>query len=188
FLLEFVRLEGHGDFAQATCFCGEANPVFQCEDCHGTDLMCHTCTVCVHERQPLHRMECWNGTSFQVTTLKALGVHFQLGHPIGIRCINPKSASNNDFVILDCNGVHEVRLDFCGCESAQPHITQLLRVRLFPSTTTDPKSAATFRVLEYFQMLSFESKASVWEFYNTVAHLTDNTGICVLKVGNMSYV
>ncbi|KAG2097772.1 uncharacterized protein F5147DRAFT_747450 [Suillus discolor] len=143
--------------------------------------MCHTCTVCVHERQPLHRMECWNGTSFQVTTLKALGVCFQLGHPIGIRCINPMSASNNDFVILDCNGVHEVRLDFCGCESAQPHITQLLRVCLFPSTTTDPKSAATFRVLEYFQMLSFESKASVWEFYNTVARLTDNMGIWVPK-------
>ncbi|KAG2040473.1 hypothetical protein BDR03DRAFT_830696, partial [Suillus americanus] len=148
----------------------------RCKDCHGTDLMCHTCTLCVHERQPLHRMECWNTYSFQVTTLKALGFHFQLGHPIGIRCINPKSASNNDFVVLDCNGVHEVGLDFCGCESAQPHITQLLRVRLFPSTTTDPKSAATFRVLEYFQMLSFESKASVWEFYNTVARLTDNTG------------
>ncbi|KAG2029346.1 hypothetical protein BDR03DRAFT_936849 [Suillus americanus] len=152
-----------------------------CKYCHGTDLMCHTCTLCVHERQPLHRMECWNGYSFQVTTLKALGFRFQLGHPIGIRCINPKSASNNDFVVLDCNGVHEVRLDFCGCKSAQPHITQLLRVRLFPSTTTDPKSAATFRVLEYFQMLSFKSKSSVWEFYNTVARLTDNTGTRILK-------
>ncbi|KAG1732422.1 uncharacterized protein EDB91DRAFT_1238762 [Suillus paluster] len=138
------------------CFCGKANPIFWCEDCHGTDLMCHTCTVCVHERQPLHRMECWNGTSFQVTTLKALGVRFQLGHPI-------------------------VGLDFCGCESAQPHITQLLCVHLFPSTTTDPKSAATFHVLEYFQMLSFKFKASVWEFYNTIARLTDNTGILVLK-------
>jgi hypothetical protein len=84
--------------------------------------------------------------------------------------------------------VHEVGLDFCGCESAQPHITQSLHVHLFPSTTTDPKSAATFCVLEYFQMLSFKSKSSVWEFYNTVARLTDNTGICVLKVGNMSYV
>ncbi|KAG1775334.1 hypothetical protein EV702DRAFT_1180336 [Suillus placidus] len=30
-------------------------------------------------------------------------------------------------------------------------------------------------------MLSFESKASVWEFYNAVARLTDNTGIRVLK-------
>ncbi|KAG1878448.1 hypothetical protein C8R48DRAFT_745161 [Suillus tomentosus] len=167
FLLEFLHLEGRGDFAQATCFCGKANPMFRCEDCHGTDLMCHTCTLCVHERQPLHRIECWNGTSFQVTMLKALGVRFQLGHPIGIQCINPKSASNNDFVVLDCNGVHEVGLDFCGCRSAQPHITQLLRVRLFPSTTTDPKSAATF--------------SSVWEFYNTVARLTDNTGIRVLK-------
>ncbi|KAG1847185.1 hypothetical protein DFJ58DRAFT_717237 [Suillus subalutaceus] len=142
--------------------------MFRCEDCHGTDLMCHTCTLCVHERQPLHRIECWNGTSFQVTTLKALGVRFQLGHPVGIQCINPKSASNNDFVVLDCNGVHEVGLDFYRCESAQPHITQLL-------------CPLHFSVLEYFQMLSFKSKASVWEFYNTIARLTDNTGIRVLK-------
>ncbi|KAG1814844.1 hypothetical protein EV424DRAFT_1473281 [Suillus variegatus] len=135
------------------CFCREAGPMYRCQDCHGAEL-------------------CWNGTSFQTTTLKALGVRFQLGHPIGVQCVNPIPTFNNDFVILDYNGVHE---------SAQPHITQLLRVRLFPTTTLDPKSAATFRVLEYFQMLSFESKVSVWEFYNTVARLTDNTGTRVLK-------
>ncbi|KAG1809885.1 uncharacterized protein HD556DRAFT_1428132 [Suillus plorans] len=101
-------------------------------------------------------LQCWNGTSFQTTMLKALGVRFQLGHSI-------------------------VGLDFCGCEFAQPHITQLLHVRLFPATTGDPKSAATFHVLEYFQMLSFESKVSAWEFYNMIARLTDNTGTRVLK-------
>ncbi|KAG2035192.1 hypothetical protein BDR03DRAFT_868408 [Suillus americanus] len=69
----------------------------------------------------------------------------------------------------------------CHSESAQPHITQLLCVHLFPATTLDPKSAATFCMLEYFQMLSFESKVSAWEFYDTIAFLTDNTGTCVLK-------
>ncbi|KAG1756383.1 uncharacterized protein EDB91DRAFT_1233212 [Suillus paluster] len=150
--------------------------MYRCQDCHGAELMCPTCAVHIHKRQPFHRIECWNGTSFQITTLKALGAHFQLKHPIGVQCINLIPAFNNDFVILDCNGIHEVGLDFCGCESAQPHIIQLLRVRLFPATTSDPKSAATFRVLEYFQMLSFESKVSVWEFYNTVACLMENTG------------
>ncbi|KAG1887643.1 hypothetical protein F4604DRAFT_1674832 [Suillus subluteus] len=127
FLLEFIRLEGHGDLAQT----------------------------------------CWNGISFQTTMLKALGVRFQLGHPIGVQCVNPIPTFNDDLVILDYNGVHEVGLNFCGCESAQPHITQLLRVHLFPTTTLDPKSAATF--------------LSAWEFYNTVARLTDNTGTHVLK-------
>ncbi|KAG2046999.1 hypothetical protein BDR06DRAFT_1014253 [Suillus hirtellus] len=181
FLLEFIHLEGCGDFAQAVCFCGEAGPMYWCQDCHGVELVCLSCTLHIHKRQPLHRIECWNGTSFQTTMLKALGVRFQLGHPIGVQCVNLIPTFNDDFVILDYNGVHEVGLDFCGCESAQPHITQLLRVCLFPATTLDPKSAATFRMLEYFQMLSFESKVSAWEFYNTVAHLTDNTGTHVLK-------
>ncbi|KAG1797309.1 uncharacterized protein HD556DRAFT_1431085 [Suillus plorans] len=151
----FIRLEGRSDFAQAACFCGEAGPMYRCQDCHGAELVCLSCTLHIHERQPLHRIECWNGTSFQTTMLKALGVRFQLGHPIGVQCVNPIPTFNDDFVILDYNGVHEVGLDFCG--------------------------SATFRVLEYFQMLSFESKVSAWEFYNTVARLTDNTGTRVLK-------
>ncbi|KAG2047074.1 hypothetical protein BDR06DRAFT_985327 [Suillus hirtellus] len=177
----FIHLEGCGDFAQAVCFCGEAGPMYWCQDCHGAELVCLSCTLHIHKRQLLHRIECWNGTSFQTTMLKALGVCFQLGHPIGVQCVNLIPTFNDDFVILDYNGVHEVGLDFCGCESAQLHITQLLRVCLFPTTTLDPKSAATFCVLEYFQMLSFESKVLAWEFYNTIAHLTDNTGTHVLK-------
>ncbi|KAG2033227.1 hypothetical protein BDR03DRAFT_985153 [Suillus americanus] len=39
----------------------------------------------------------------------------------------------------------------------------------------------TFRALEYFQILSFELKASALEFYHTVIHLTDNTGIHIPK-------
>ncbi|KAG1871548.1 hypothetical protein F4604DRAFT_1881169 [Suillus subluteus] len=128
----FLRLEGCGDFAHATCFCGEADPMYRCQDCHGAELLCPTCAVHIHKRQPLHRIEVF-------------------------------------------------RLDFCGCKSAQPHIIQLLRGRLFPATTSDPKSAATFRVLEYFQMLSFESKVLAWEFYNTVACLTENIGTHVPK-------
>ncbi|KAG1740984.1 hypothetical protein EDB19DRAFT_1895282 [Suillus lakei] len=163
------------------CSCGEAGPMYRCQDCHGAELVCLSCALHIHKRQPLHMIECWNGTSFQTTTLKALGVRFQLGHPIDVQCINPIPTFNNNFIILNYNSVHEVGLDFCGCKSAQPHITQLLCVRLFPITTLDPKSAATFRMLEYFQMLSFESKVLAWEFYNTIAHLTDNTGTCVLK-------
>ncbi|KAG2125960.1 hypothetical protein DEU56DRAFT_872983 [Suillus clintonianus] len=155
--------------------------MYRCQDCHGGELMCPTCAVHIHERQPLHRIECWNGTSFQITTLKTLGARFQLGHPIGVQCINLIPAFNDDFVILDCNGIHEVGLDFCACQSAQPHIIQLLCGHLFPATTSDPKSAATFRVLEYFQMLSFESKGSAWEFYNTVVRLTENIGTHVPK-------
>ncbi|KAG1902460.1 uncharacterized protein F5891DRAFT_978759 [Suillus fuscotomentosus] len=103
-------------------------------------------------------------------------------HGIELVCRhNPTPPLNDDFVIVDVNGVHAIALDFCGCQTAQLHVTQLLQVRLFPATTIKPKTATTFRVLEYFQILSFKSKVSALEFYQTVARLTDNTEWHFLK-------
>ncbi|KAG1888123.1 hypothetical protein F4604DRAFT_1877330 [Suillus subluteus] len=174
---EFLRLEGRGDYSQDICACGEEAATYRCQDCHGCELFCHLCMIRIHDRHPLHRMEQWDGISFYSVTLKSMGIRLQLGHASGVRCINPLTAHNDDFVIIDYNGIYEVGLDFCGCAYAEPHIIQLLRVRLFPATTVDPKTAATFWALEYFQMLSFESKVSAFEFYKTAARLTDNTGI-----------
>ncbi|KAG2739545.1 hypothetical protein P692DRAFT_20755538 [Suillus brevipes Sb2] len=181
FLEEFLRLKGRGDYSQDTCACGEVVATYRCQDCHGCELFCHLCMIRIHDRLPLHRMEQWDGISFYSVTLKSMGIRLQLGHASGVRCINPLTAHNDDFVIIDYNGIYEVGLDFCGCAYAEPHIIQLLRVRLFPATTVDPKTAATFRVLEYFQMLSFESKVSAFEFYKTAARLTDNTGLHIPK-------
>ncbi|KAG2126330.1 uncharacterized protein EDB93DRAFT_1243843 [Suillus bovinus] len=171
FLEEFIRLEGRGSDTQDTCCCSsDESPLYRCRDCHGTELW-----------QLFHRIEYWNSSFFQRTSLKSLGLHIQLGHRIGIRCNNPIPASNNDFVVIDVNGVHVIGLDFCRCEVAHPHVTQLLRVRLFPATTVRPKTAATFCALEYFQILSFESKSSALQFYHTIVRLTDNTGIHIPK-------
>ncbi|KAG1744823.1 hypothetical protein EDB19DRAFT_1894525 [Suillus lakei] len=178
---EFLRLEGRGDYSQDLCVCGEEAPIYRCQDCYGPELFCHLCVVRIHERQPLHKIKRWDGISFHDITLKSMGIRLQLGHTSHSCCDNPLPAFSDDFIIIDYNGIYEVGLDFCGCASAQPHIIQLLRVRLFPATTVDPKTAATFRALEYFQMLSFESKASAYEFYKTAARLTDNTGIHVPK-------
>jgi hypothetical protein len=86
---------------------------------------------------------------------------------------------------VDNSGIHEVALDFCGCGTMQTHVKQLLRARLFPATVTDPKTAATFRVLEQFHLLSFESKASAFEFYQALARLSDNVGIDPPKVSSL---
>lgn len=115
-------------------------------------------------------------------TLKSLGLRIQLGHTVHDSCVNPSAAFADGFVVVDINGVHEVGLDFCNCETAKPHFTQLLRYRWFPATVEHPKTAATLRVLQHFHLLMFESKASVFEFYNTLARLTDNTGLFTPKV------
>jgi hypothetical protein len=101
-------------------------------------------------------------------------------------CPNPENAFNNDFTVIDSDGIHPVSLDYCGCQLATSKTTQLLRARLFPSTVVDPKTAATFRVLETFQMLSFTSKVSAFEYYRSLSRRTDNTGTCPPPVSNMS--
>jgi len=85
-------------------------------------------------------------------------------------------------VVLDVNGIHEVGVDFCDCEKSKPEFIQLLHFGWFPASVDCPKTAATFSVLKHFQLLNFKSKASPFEFYNTLARLTDNTGLSTPKV------
>ena len=126
-------------------------------------------------------LQIWNGNYFERTSLKALGLRIQLGHRDNTICILPIPAFNDDFVVLDDHGVHEVNLDFCGCSHAQPHTTQILRRGWYPATVYHPKTAATFRLLERFQLLTFESKTSGYEFYYSLARETDNISTYLVK-------
>jgi hypothetical protein len=105
-----------------------------------------------------------------------------LGHQIGNPCSNPKAAAGDHFVVIDTNGIHTVGLDYCSCESAQHPTTQLLRARWFPATNIAPNTAATFNVLEHFHLLTFESKASVFEFMHTLMRRTNNIDIMDVPV------
>ncbi|KAF8874974.1 hypothetical protein BD779DRAFT_1613491 [Infundibulicybe gibba] len=179
YLSELLRLEGRDpQVLKELCDCGTplATPIYRCDDCMDIRMFCKDCTVQRHWGLPFHYIKEWNGSHFVRVALKSLGLRYQLGHPIGERCTNPARSFNNDFVVVDTDGIHEIALDFCDCQISQSHQIQLLRSRLFPATTTYPRTAATFRVLEYFQLLSFMSKVSCFEFYHTIARRTDNTG------------
>ena len=63
-----------------------------------------------------------------------------------------------------------------------PLISQLLCFAWFPATSSRPKTVATFRMLKQFHMISLESKMSVYEYYNSLAKLVDNTGLIEVKV------
>jgi len=144
--------------------------------------MCCSCLVLVHQRYPLHRVEHWTEDCyFEKTNLKKLGLRIQLGHRAWEKCRNSVQAAGDDFVVLDVNGIHD-GLDFCNCETSKPAFIQLLRYGWFPASVDRPKTAATLSVLKNFQMLNFESKASPFEFYNTLARLTDNTRLSTPKV------
>ncbi|TFK78062.1 hypothetical protein K466DRAFT_446088, partial [Polyporus arcularius HHB13444] len=51
----------------------------------------------------------------------------------------------------------------------------------FPATSVNPKTAATFGLLEMFHTLSGQSKLSAFEYYAALARRTDNTGTCPPK-------
>ncbi|KAJ7797170.1 hypothetical protein B0H14DRAFT_2271569, partial [Mycena olivaceomarginata] len=105
-------------------------------------------------------------------------VRIQLGHPLGERCPNPARAWRglDDFVIVGSHTIDEVGLDYCDCASVKAKPIQLLRMRLYPATGTNPRSAATFACLRRFSHMTLESKCSAYEFYNSLARETNNTG------------
>lgn len=80
-----------------------------------------------------------------------------------------------------------MNLSYCGCGATpKSQAEQLLERRLYPATVVNPKTAATFRVLELFEILQYESKLSTYEFYQTISRLTDNTGLHEPKVRTWS--
>ncbi|PBK94132.1 hypothetical protein ARMGADRAFT_1045928 [Armillaria gallica] len=92
-----------------------------------------------------------------------------------VKCILPVVIKS--FVVIDVDGIHTVQMGFCNCTQCIEQHVQLLRSHLWPMTTIYPQTAATFRVLHLFQVLSFMSKVSAYEFYHTLAWLSDSTGL-----------
>ncbi|RXW17407.1 hypothetical protein EST38_g8431 [Candolleomyces aberdarensis] len=180
YLQALITFEGRGEQSVKTCSkCAKMNPsLYRCSSCLSSEFLCNTCIVSSHRETPLHRIKFWNGTFLEKTSLKTLGLRIQLGHVVGEECPYPIAARADDFVIIDIDAIHSVGLDFCECgKTANSQYLQLLQHRFYPATSDQPKSAATFRLLEVFEILQYESKLSVYEFYQAVARLTDNTGL-----------
>ena len=60
-----------------------------------------------------------------------------------------------------------------------------MRRRLFPATTLDPQTAFTFSVLKSSQLLSLQSKLSLYDYYSCIEMLTDATGAADINVGRL---
>lgn len=118
----------------------------------------------------------WNGTFFQRTTLRGLGLRFQLGHAIGHPCPT-RLAANVKFRVIDSDGIHEVAVDQCRCHGAVEFFRQLLRVGWWPATPLNPRTAATFEVLRHFHMLNLQGKTTGYSFYQALEYQSDNTGL-----------
>lgn len=115
----------------------------------------------------------WNGSFFDKSNLRDLGLCIQLGHG-GDCCSSPVSGSP-DFLIFDVNGVHHVAVDFCDCRSNRflHKRNQLFRVGWFPATFDHPKTVFTLRLLKMFQELTLQGKTTLYDFYHFMLRVTD---------------
>ncbi|KAJ7745405.1 hypothetical protein B0H14DRAFT_3097150 [Mycena olivaceomarginata] len=166
FLDEVLWHDGCGDYIdQGTCAgpgCEATEISYRCSDCMHGCLYCGSCVKRLHASMPFHRIE------FRRCTLKSL---------VGEVCPNPSTAAGNDFVVITTQGIEEVGLDYCDCGTTKAKSMQLLRMRLYPATGTNPGSAATVALLRCFAHMTLVSKCSPYKFYHSLVHETDNTGL-----------
>ncbi|KAF8222793.1 hypothetical protein L208DRAFT_1320518 [Tricholoma matsutake] len=121
YLDEMLRWEGRGDLHRET----------KCCDCMGWKVQA-LCCIRLHKMHPFHVIEMWNRSYFNKVSLKSLGLRIQLQH-VSMHCSNP-IASHEKFQVLHTNGIHDVAVNFCGCERALPHHIQVLHCKLYPSS------------------------------------------------------
>ncbi|SJL19078.1 uncharacterized protein ARMOST_22686 [Armillaria ostoyae] len=178
FLEEILCSESSEQMTHSDCDkCGLEQGQHRCLSCFDGRMLCRMCIIELHQAMPFHRVEGWTGSYFKKISLGDLGLVIQLGHKLGQTCQIP--AVVHSFVVTDVDGIHTIQMSFCECTRnvEVARYRQLLRSRLWPAMTIYPQMAATFRVLNLFQVLSFMSKVSAYEFYHTLVRLSDNTGL-----------
>ncbi|KAJ7019525.1 hypothetical protein C8F04DRAFT_975501 [Mycena alexandri] len=177
---EWLRTEGRGSsrFYESCARCKAPAPQFRCsrQTCLGPALYCESCIVAVHTQLPTHMIEKWTGEFFKAATLHELGARIQLGHVPGSFC--PKATkAHKDFVIIDTLGIRTVQLSFCGCDSTLTHRQQLMRACLWPATSIDPQTCATFNAVQLFEVQNCLGKISAYDFVRSLELLSNADGL-----------
>ncbi|KAJ7590359.1 hypothetical protein C8J56DRAFT_783650, partial [Mycena floridula] len=152
--------------------------LFRCDDCFEMVLVCIDCCMYEHSQMPLHIIKKWNGSFFEKVSLQLLGLRIQLGHAGNSPCPSHKEKPVK-FTVIHTNRIHSLSVDYCGCHSGDTaglRFKELLRNEWFPATHLEPATAATFRCLEQFHMLTLTGKVTPFDYYTALQRLTNNTG------------
>ncbi|KAL0568500.1 hypothetical protein V5O48_013480 [Marasmius crinis-equi] len=179
-----VTLEGRcGSQTMCSSCSGEEDVSYRCRACYGHAMFCKSCLVGNHRSQPFDHIEKWNGFYFERVTLHQLGLRVQVGHAAHETCRNRRPARSG-FCIVDIDSIQEIELDFCQCQAAEivgDSWKQLMQARLFPATLLEPRTAFTFRMLEFFHAATLQSKMTVYDVCQTIQRRTDGAGVADSK-------
>lgn len=195
--------------------CQSRPGLLRCKDCFTGQVLCRNCCLTVHRGTPFHSIEKWTGLFFQSTSLDEEGFTWYLGHH-GIPCPEIQLESSNletqasdrvggrttdeevlsdawqddtrkCLVVVDVSGVHQLHIGWCQCRDAPGADIQLLRNRLFPATISNPSTAFTFRLLDYFHIDSVECKTSASSFFSKLRRLTNESSPDSVPVGYLIF-
>jgi hypothetical protein len=178
FQAEILSSEGCPKDASCASCQKQDEGLYRCSDCFCFDLYCQECCVKAHTALPFHSMSQWNGKYFKKTTLQDMGFVLHLGHG-GSSCPNNSwMKMDNGYVgteltIVDLAGVYTHKVVWCACTNAPEHWRQLLRMRLYPGSIQIPRTAFTFRLLNYFNMDILECDTSSASFMTKLRRLTN---------------
>ncbi|KAG2125829.1 uncharacterized protein EDB93DRAFT_1097563, partial [Suillus bovinus] len=158
--------------------CQSAEATFNCVTCAGDHGWCHPCLIRSHQSLPFHKIQLWNSICFQDVALADQGFIWYLGHG-GEPCPShgaSKIYGNQDervddvtetgslpynttpVTIVHSSGVFTYNVSCCHCPGSNPHHLELLRVQLFPASSTQPETAFTFDVLDHCLIDALECK------------------------------
>ncbi|KAI6017424.1 hypothetical protein EDC04DRAFT_2523178, partial [Pisolithus marmoratus] len=123
----------------------------QCMSCTGVHAWCGPCAVKAHRNLPFHKVQRWNGTHYEPTSLMELGCLWHIGHggdpcPQNSSDPDPDESSQFQMTIVHTEGIFSHEVSVCNCPGSHPndwHL-DLLRQRLFPASISKPKTAFTF--------------------------------------------
>ncbi|KAG1778007.1 hypothetical protein EV702DRAFT_968763, partial [Suillus placidus] len=166
--------------------CQGAEATFSCVTCIGDHGWCRPCMIKSHQSLPFHKIQLWIGKCFKDVTLSDQGFIWYLGHggepcpwyDTSLLCDGDMEALPHDttpVTIVHSSGVFIHNGAWCHCQDSVPkqHL-QLLRAGLFPASSTRPKTAFTFEVLDHFLIDSLECKTSARSFFEKLTRLTNN--------------
>ncbi|KAI6163966.1 hypothetical protein EDD17DRAFT_1506860 [Pisolithus thermaeus] len=144
---------------------------------------------------PFHKVQRWNGTHYQPTSLMDLGFLWHIGHGgdpcpcnwsdpdpeesgyvTGDSPSNHRKSSQFQMTIVHTEGIFSHEVSVCKCPGSDPndwHL-DLLHQRLFPASTSKPKTAFTFDVLDHFLIDTLDCKTSAMSFYQKLKRFTNN--------------
>jgi len=74
--------------------------------------------------------------------------------------------------VLHTNGLHNLAMVHCLCHGETQLPINLLSNRLVPASFESIKTLFTAQVLDYLRLCNLELKASVYQFYNLLKHIT----------------